>query len=94
LIDCLFVVTTPEDPYFAARPGREVKCCRSVAIQYRKIVTAPLKMEKCKVKSTIISRFKSFQVFSTQKPGIHRSHPDVDDGNEGILTSTKYLNVC
>jgi len=27
----------------------------------------PFKMGKCKVKSTIISRFKSFQVFSIQK---------------------------
>ena len=41
----------------------------------------PLKMGKCKVKSTIISRFKSFQVFATQKSSIHRSHPDVDNGN-------------
>jgi len=54
----------------------------------------PLKMGKCKVKSTIISRFKSFQVFSIQKPGIHRPHPDVDNGNGGTLTRTKYLNVC
>ena len=51
-------------------------------------------MGKCKVKSAIISRFKSFQVFSTQKPGIHRSHRDVDDGNGGTLTSTKYLNIA
>ena len=51
-------------------------------------------MCKCKIKSTIISRFKSFQVFATQKPGIHRPHPDVDDGNGGTLPSAKYLNVC
>ena len=46
-------------------------------------------MRKCKVKSNIVSRFKTFQVFATQKPGIHRSHPDVDDGNGGTLSSTK-----
>jgi len=55
----------------------------------------PLKMRKCKVESTIISsRSKSFHVFATQKFGFHRSRPDVDNGNRGTLTSTKYLNVC
>jgi len=35
-----------------------------------------------------------FDKTESLKPGIHRPHPDVDDGNGGTLTNTKYLNVC
>ena len=51
----------------------------------------PQAMGKCKVKSTIISRFESLGYLP---PKFYNLHPDVDDRNWGTLTSTKYLNVC
>jgi len=88
-------------PPLAARPGEKVAdliwirfAAEALRFSIAKSSRPPLKMGKCEVKSTIISCFKTFQVFSTQKPGIHRPHPDVDDGSRGTSTSTKYLNVC
>jgi len=56
----------------------------------------PFKMGQCKVKSTIISRFKSFQVLATQQSRIHRPHPDVNDGNwvgESQYSQTQLLRL-
>jgi len=66
----------------------------ALQFSFAKSSRPPLKMWKCKVKLTIISRFKLFQVFATQKSGIHGPLSEVVHGNRGALTSTKSLNVC
>jgi len=66
----------------------------ALRFSFAKSSRPPLKMWKCKVKITIISRFKLFQVFTTQKSGIHGPLSEVVHGNWGALTSTKSLNVC
>jgi len=66
----------------------------ALRFSFAKSLRPPLKMWKCKVKVTIISRFKLFQVFATPKSGIHGPLAEVVHGNRGALTSTKSLNVC
>ena len=97
----VFGCHTTSTPITSALYGRKVAGliwirfdAEALRFSVAKLSRPPLKMGKCKAKSTIISRFKSFQVCSTQKPGIQRPHPDVDDGNGGTLTSTKDLNGC
>jgi len=51
-------------------------------------------MWKYKVKLTVTSRFKLFQVIATQKSGIHGQLAEVVHGNRGALANTKSLNVC
>ena len=58
----------------------------ALRFSFAKSSRPPLEMWKCKVKLTIISRFKLIQVFATQKPGIHGPLWEVVHANRGALT--------
>jgi len=86
---------SPPPPLYGGKVGGLIWiiiAAEALRFSFAKSSRPPLKMWKCKVKLTIISRFKLIQVFAKQKYGIHGPLSDVVHVNRGAITSTKSLH--